>query len=117
MVDAVCREVRRNQRPFGGLQVVLVGDFFQLPPVQKQHDEESGENNQQSFIAQPQTIFAFLSPAWKALNPMVCYLSEQHRQEDAVFLEFLSAVRRAQVGEPHRKLLRTRYAPQAKGEV
>jgi ATP-dependent exoDNAse (exonuclease V) alpha subunit len=35
MVEAVCRVVRRNSRPFGGLQVVLVGDFFQLPPVVK----------------------------------------------------------------------------------
>ena len=33
MVDQVCREVRRDPRPFGGIQVVLSGDFFQLPPV------------------------------------------------------------------------------------
>ena len=35
-VDAVCREIRHSQRPFGGMQVVLVGDFFQLPPIAKQ---------------------------------------------------------------------------------
>ena len=33
MVDRVCREIRHKDAPFGGLQVVLVGDFFQLPPV------------------------------------------------------------------------------------
>src|SRR6185437_4780283 len=35
MVDAVCRTILSSSRPFGGLQVVLVGDFFQLPPIQK----------------------------------------------------------------------------------
>ena len=43
MVDAVCQEIRTSKEPFGGLQVVLVGDFFQLPPVMK-HD-----NAQESF--------------------------------------------------------------------
>ena len=35
MVDSVCRQVKQNQKPFGGMQVVFVGDFFQLPPVAK----------------------------------------------------------------------------------
>src|SRR3989338_795530 len=43
MVDAVCREVRQNQQSFGGLQVLLVGDFFQLPPVQSTHSTSSGQ--------------------------------------------------------------------------
>ena len=116
MVDAVCREIRRNQEPFGGLQVVLVGDFFQLPPISPREDSEKQElfnqdSNRASVHAKPGTgtQFAFLSAAWNALNPLICYLSEQHRQEDVVFLEFLSAVRRATVAEPHRQLLRTRY--------
>lgn len=76
MVDAVCREVKRNTLPFGGLQVILVGDFFQLPPVQK-----------------TPARFAYESQSWKHLNPIVCYLTEQHRQEDQDFLSLLCAIR------------------------
>lgn len=78
MVDQVLRTVRHtHDRAFGGLQVVLVGDFFQLPPVSR-----GGEPS-----------FAFESPAWQELNPIVCYLTEQHRQEDATFLDLLAAIR------------------------
>ena len=106
MVDMVCREVRRSEEAFGGLQVVLVGDFFQLPPVMKRESQD----DQPSFDDTEEEVFAFSSPAWKAMNPIICYLSEQHRQEDGAFLEFLSAVRRAGVVETHMQLLRTRYS-------
>lgn len=76
MVDTVCREIKQNSKPFGGIQVILAGDFFQLPPV----------------VNAP-FLFAFDSPSWKELNPTVCYLTEQHRQEDGDFLELLSAIR------------------------
>ncbi len=117
MVDAVCREIRRNQEPFGGLQVILVGDFFQLPPISPREEREDSEK--QALLSQDsaRAQFAFLSSAWNALNPLVCYLSEQHRQEDAVFLEFLSAVRRATVVESHRELLRTRYSSKPKDGI
>src|SRR3989344_1361627 len=130
IVDAVCREIRRNKEPFGGLQVVLVGDFFQLPPIVPREDrEDSGKQelfsedsqNSNRFSASvkssPITQFAFRSAAWNALNPLICYLYEQHRQEDAVFLEFLSAVRRATITEPHRQLLRTRYSPKPRDGI
>jgi hypothetical protein len=84
--DAVCREVRRTAQPFGGLQVILVGDFFQLPPVAK---------------AGRETHFAYESTTWKELNPLICYLTEQHRQDDSDFLFVLSAIRRGEVEEIH----------------
>ena len=112
MVDAVCREIRRYQQPFGGLQTILVGDFFQLPPINKRDNDEQG-----SFIQDGGTQFAFSSPDWNTLNPLVCYLSEQHRQEDAIFLEFLSAVRHANIAESHRQLLRTRYSLKPKDGI
>lgn len=114
MVDAVCREIRHNTETFGGLQVILVGDFFQLPPVnKKEHTEKQKTLIEDSEIPQ----FAFLSPVWKTLNLLPCYLSEQHRQEDEVFLEFLSALRRSSVKESHLKLLRARYSKNKKGDI
>jgi hypothetical protein len=112
MVDAVCREVKRSTKTFGGLQVVLVGDFFQLPPVYSR-----GKSTQDEMYDTPPEggKFAFSSPAWGALNPLVCYLSEQHRQEDAEFLAFLSALRRSMIEEEHVALLRTRYFPTPRG--
>lgn len=77
-IERVIREARRSERAFGGMQVVFVGDFFQLPPVAK-----GG--------ATP--TFAFQSPAWKAANPLPLYLSEQHRQEDERFESILERVR------------------------
>lgn len=86
MADAVCRKVLGVDRPFGGLQVVLVGDFFQLPPIAR-----NGQNAQ----------FAFQSEAWKEVNPVVCYLSEQHRQDDAELISILSAIRSDSLDNEH----------------
>ncbi|MEK7099907.1 MAG: AAA family ATPase, partial [Patescibacteria group bacterium] len=93
MVDAVARAVRRREEPFGGMQVILVGDFFQLPPITKGGRAPS---------------FAFESPAWRALNPLVCYLSEQHRQEDANFLDLLTAIRTSAWDHTHVSLILAR---------
>ena len=78
MADAVCRAGRESALPFGGMQVVLVGDFFQLPPVSR---EGNG------------TVFAYKSDSWRALNLAVCYLAEQYRQDDPEYLAVLSAIR------------------------
>jgi ATP-dependent DNA helicase PIF1 len=114
MVDAVCREIRGDSRPFGGLQVVFVGDFFQLPPVTR---NDSQQQYQQEMvigdIPRSNSSFAFSSVAWKTANPIVCYLTEQHRQEDSAFLEMLSAVRRSAITADHRRLLESRIDPAA----
>lgn len=103
MVDAVCRRIRKSREPFGGLQVVLVGDFFQLPPVRKrQHDGQAQTMEQGRF--------AFESPSWQSLDPVVCYLSEQHRQDDRDYLGLLSAIRRSGFNNSHRRLLESRAA-------
>lgn len=95
-VDRVLRTLRRRpllpEQPFGGLQVIFVGDFFQLPPVSKNE----------------QAKFAFESSAWKEANPVICYLSEQHRQEDGDFLDLLTAMRRGTFGAAHRTRLSSR---------
>ncbi len=89
MVDQVCREVMQNPGPFGGLQVVFVGDFFQLPPIIKKSTQEMDSLFSDEEVAR----FAYDSPAWKNAQPLVCYLSEQYRQDDDTFLSLLAAIR------------------------
>ncbi len=119
MVDAVCRELRGIQEPFGGLQVVFVGDFFQLPPIISR-DYSPDPSLHEGIDASPglvglgpKSAFAFDADAWQAATPIICYLSEQHRQEDGAFLELLSAIRAQRFSEEHRALLVTRYAQAA----
>lgn len=89
-VDKILRTIRNSQEPFGGIQVVCIGDFFQLPPVTRQGDVMT---------------YAFMSEAWLALKPLICYLSEQHRQEDEMFLGLLSSIRKNEIEEDHYTLL------------
>ena len=103
MADAVCREVRRVDRPFGGLTVVLVGDFFQLPPVARRSFSEGGPVSRAREVQ-----FAYTSPVWRDLNLLTCYLTEQYRQDDGDFLNVLSAIRSGQVEELHYEMLMTR---------
>src|SRR3989344_5737797 len=95
MADAICREVRRIDQPFGGLTVILVGDFFQLPPISR------GKNIE----------FAYTSKVWRDLNLLTCYLTEQYRQDDSEFLAVLSAIRSGEVEEMHHEHLASRQVP------
>lgn len=107
MIDMVCREVKQNSEPFGGIQIVLVGDFFQLPPIVRKENVE----NQNKLIPDAVTgsgIFACDSGAWKRSRPVVCYLTEQHRQDDKDFLSVLSAVRANNVLQKHRDYITSR---------
>ena len=89
ILDLVARHFKRSPgEPFGGMQVVFSGDFFQLPPVK--------ENS-----------YAFSSRSWEELCPVVCYLNEQHRHGDQDFLKILSAIRRGDVNGDHKKRLNT----------
>ncbi len=92
MVDAVCREIKKSSAPFGGIQIVLVGDFFQLPPVVKAESTE--EYSQILLFEEAPARFAYDSPAWKSAEPVVCYITEQYRQDDENFLDVLSSIRR-----------------------
>ncbi|MEK7211182.1 MAG: AAA family ATPase, partial [Patescibacteria group bacterium] len=104
-IDAICRAVRRSSESFGGLQVIFVGDFFQLPPVMRSDGEE---NAQTTIIKEAPARFAYDSPAWARAKLMVCYLTEQHRQDDDNFLAVLSAIRRGVFGDEHLRRIELR---------
>lgn len=90
MLDKLGKHLRRNDKPFGGLQVVFTGDFFQLPPVVREGNEYESQD-----------VYAFTSRAWKESKPVVCYLTEQFRQEDDTLTNILNAIRSGDVEEDH----------------
>ena len=99
MVDAILRSVRDSSEPFGGLQVILCGDFFQLPPVTRAGDREA------EFVTN--------SNVWQESNMAVCYLTQQFRQTtDSDYSELLNAVRAGSIEDSHTALLRAQ-APSA----
>ena len=102
MVDEITRTLRDNALPFGGLQVILCGDFFQLPPVVK------AESNSPPG-------FAFAARVWQEGEFKVCYLHEQHRQQDDVLLTILNDIRSGRAGEHTKTPLRTRYRREPRG--
>lgn len=102
MVDKIARRLLNADKPFGGLQVILCGDFFQLPPV----------NNQQQ-----NTTFAFESSSWQNSDFHVCYLHEQHRQGNDLLYQVLNDIRSGTSGEHTKVPLRTRYKKEPAGET
>ncbi|KAG7188576.1 hypothetical protein KM043_008207 [Ampulex compressa] len=77
-IEAVARYVRRNERPFGGIQLILCGDFFQLPPVSKGEEKVK---------------FCFQSSAWEKCVHFNYELNMIHRQKDLQFVEILNNIR------------------------
>ncbi len=117
MVDQVCRRVRRDTRPFGGLQVVLSGDFFQLPPVSVSNRNNDVITPSPEFVASRERYaragknpegFVTESLVWNELNCAICYLTEQHRQDDGQLLTVLTDIREGAVDDDDRNVLLTR---------
>jgi len=103
MVNMLAKTLRKSNAPFGGMQVILVGDLFQLPPITRGSDLAD---------------FAHLSAAWAELNPSICYLTEQHRVGSGdVLLDLLEAMRRGDVNELHEQALQDRLQRVAGNDV
>lgn len=84
-IEAVAREIRRNDKPFGGIQLILCGDFLQLPPVIK--------NSFDSNSAQADKRFCFQTPSWEQCIQASYELQVVHRQKDSEFVKILNHIR------------------------
>ncbi|XP_038574268.1 ATP-dependent DNA helicase PIF1 isoform X3 [Micropterus salmoides] len=83
-LESVARSVRRSTEPFGGIQLIICGDFLQLPPVSK------GKEN---------TSFCFQARSWRKVIQLNMELTEVRRQTDQSFISLLQAVRVGRVTE------------------
>ncbi len=99
LVERIARHLKKSQLPFGGIQVILCGDFFQLPPIHK-----TGE---------PETFFSYRSEAWRKLNLKICYLEEQHRHKDDKFIKILNGIRKNFLSEESLGHLKSRMPTHA----
>lgn len=84
LVNEVLQFFRENKKAFGGIQLVLCGDFFQLPPI-----GNSAETNRDKFC--------FMSQSWLEAKLSVCYLTEQYRQTDSRLNDILNEIRQGNV--------------------
>ncbi len=103
MIDEIARKVRKIDEPFGGIQVILCGDFFQLPPVNRNDGRQGG--------------FVVNAEVWEEFDPVICYLQEQHRQDDEDFLEILNALRAGDIRRHHAEILLKRVDAELPGGV
>ena len=93
-LDHLARTLRRDDRPFGGIQVIVTGDFLQLPPVSRDNHHD----------------WAFQSRAWKDAGFQVVELTKVHRQDDAAFIQALAEVRLGRIRGSTAALLQPRVA-------
>ncbi len=104
MVDTISKQLLKSNLAFGGMQVILCGDFFQLPPISSQE------------VAQEKQ-FAFEAEAWKNGDFHICYLEEQYRQENDPLHAILKDIRNGVAGEHTKIPLRTRYKKEPEGKT
>lgn len=92
-INFICKTIKAYDAPFGGLQIILCGDFFQLPPVVKKHEK---------------AVYVFDSHIWNNMQLKICYLKEQFRCRDSEFMNILTEIRNGCVSQKSKELLLTR---------
>ncbi len=93
ILDKVFRAVRENDKPMGGMQIILFGDFLQLPPISR----DSYNSN-----------FCFSSGAWEGLNLQTFILQQVFRQDDTKFIKVLNNLRFGILDEEDQEILESR---------
>lgn len=102
MMDFSLRHVRRNQQKFGGVQMLFIGDLYQLPPVVRD------EYLLNQYYNSP---FFFESLALKELPLITIELTTVYRQKDEKFLDILNEIRDGEIGDIDFETLNERYIP------
>ena len=93
-MDRILRAFKKNNTPFGGVQTILSGDFFQLPPISRVVTDKR---------------FAWQSPSWRELDLKTCYLQKKFRQDDNVLISILDEIRSGSVSSHSIDTLNSRY--------
>lgn len=90
MIDLILKRIRKNELPFGGIQLLLIGDLFQLPPVLK-------GGQLQAFSRYYPSAFFFIANAVQKTSLLQIELTRLYRQTDSEFIEILDQIRRNKI--------------------
>ena len=101
-VDVFLKTVSKNKLPFGGKQMVFIGDLYQLPPVVIGRDREV-------FKTQYESCYFFSARAMANLKMEIIELEKVYRQSDKKFIDILNSIRNNTVEEKHLKTLNRRF--------
>lgn len=104
MMDLALQSARRVRKKFGGLQILFIGDLYQLPPVVKSETE-------QILYSYYNSPFFFEAKSIEQLNLITVSLNKVYRQKDEKFLSLLNAIRNNDIDNVDFELLHTRYQP------
>ena len=109
-IDSVLRRFREHEKPFGGVQLLMIGDLQQLTPVVTPEDE---------VILQRyyDTSYFFGSKALRSISYVTIELTHVYRQQDEEFITLLNNIREGQVSETDLKRLNERFNPNFEPEV
>lgn len=102
MMDFALRHIRRNGKPFGGVQMLFIGDLHQLPPVVRD------ENILREYYKTP---FFFSAKALENLELITIELTKVYRQKDEDFLKILNEIREGHLSDEGYQQLNERYLP------
>ena len=103
-IDSVLRRFREPQKPFGGVQLLMIGDLQQLTPVVTPEEEELLHNYYE-------TPYFFSSKALRNINYVTIELTHVYRQQNKTFITLLNNIREGKVSEDDLQLLNKRYNP------
>ena len=109
-IDSVLRRFREHEKPFGGVQLLMIGDLQQLTPVVTPEDE---------VILQRyyDTSYFFGSKALRSISYVTIELTHVYRQQDEEFITLLNNIREGQVSDTDLKRLNERFNPNFEPEV
>lgn len=118
-LEAVAREVRKNPLPFGGIQLILVGDFYQLPPVvtavHRWASDRDDTRAKKTLVEEQEAIypsrFLFDAFTWSRCVPRVVVLQHVFRQSDKRFVDMLEELRRDELSPPTIKAFQSLSRP------
>jgi len=103
-IDVMLRHVRRSDQPYGGVQLLAIGDLYQLPPVVKESDDQLLRPHYDNH-------FFFNSHSWQRSQALILELKHIYRQSDEKFIKLLNQVRNDQLDQQGLAILHEQYDP------